>query len=234
LLSLNDEILHLAGGRRSAQTLRLGIPGDFAGAKIPGTLSKLRSRWPDVRFKVRHGVFEDMLAEMRQGELDLVVGVAVVPPAFEARYMWTEDTVWIRGKETRLEPGAPVPLAAYGERCPYYRTAVSALYNAGRKCDLVFNAASTLSLAAAVRAGLGVMAHTRSRMVFDDLTVWEDGPLPKLAKVYGGIYLRDGGNREELEELADAVVEVLRPKEAPTRKPIESVPRVLVEAGDEI
>ena len=33
LLSLNDEILHLAGGRRSAQTLRLGIPGDFAGAK---------------------------------------------------------------------------------------------------------------------------------------------------------------------------------------------------------
>lgn len=232
LLSLNDEILHLAGGRRSAQTLRLGIPGDFAGAKIPAVLSKLRSRWPDVRFKVRHGVFEEMLVEMRQGEIDLVVGVAMVPPAFEARYMWMEDTVWVRGKETRLEPNAPVPLVSYSDRCPYYRTAVSALYNAGLKCEQVFNAASTLSLAAAVRAGLGVMAHTRSRMPTEELAVWDDAPLPKLAKVYGGIYLRDGSNREALEELADAIAAVLRPRETMTKKPFDVMPRVLLEAGE--
>ncbi len=185
-----------------------------------------------MRFKVRHGEFEDMLNEMRQGSIDLVVGVSIAPPAFEPRYMWKEDTVWVRGKETRLEPNAPVSLVAYGERCPYYRTAVSALYNAGRKCDLVFNAASTISLAAAVRAGLGVMAHTRSRMVFDDLSIWEDGPLPKLAKVYGGIYLRDGSNREALEELADAIAVLLRPQVTLAKTPAGSVPRVLVEAGD--
>ena len=185
-----------------------------------------------MRFKVRHGVFEDMLNELRQGEIDLAVGVATAPPALEPRHIWMEETVWVRGRETHLEPNAPVSLVAYGERCPYYRTAVSALYNAGRKCDLVFNAASTISLAAAVRAGLGVMAHTRSRMVFDELSVWEDAPLPKLAKVYGGIYLRDGRNREALEELADAIAVLLRPQEAPPKKPTVTMPRVLAEADE--
>src|SRR6195256_16050 len=38
LLSVNDEILRLADGRPSSQTLRFGIPGDYAGSRIPATL----------------------------------------------------------------------------------------------------------------------------------------------------------------------------------------------------
>src|SRR6266849_5622367 len=52
MLSINDEIVHLTGGRPSAQTLRVSIPGDFAGSRIPQTLADFRKRWPDVRFNV--------------------------------------------------------------------------------------------------------------------------------------------------------------------------------------
>ena len=44
------------------------------------------------------------------------------------------------------------------------------------------------------------------------LTIWEDAPLPELPQLYCGIYLREGGNRVALEELADEIAAVLRPQ----------------------
>src|SRR5262249_61734502 len=45
LLSINDEILQSTGGR-AAKTLRVGFPGDYAGAGIPGKLWRFRLRRP--------------------------------------------------------------------------------------------------------------------------------------------------------------------------------------------
>jgi len=44
------------------------------------------------------------------------------------------------------------------------------------------------------------------------LSIWEDAPLPELPQLYCGIYLRQGGNRAALEELADDIAAVLRPQ----------------------
>jgi len=54
-------------------------------------------------------------------------------------------------------------------------------------------------LAAAVGAGLGVMALPRSR-VPGEVTIWEDAPLPKLADLFCGIHRREGGDRALLEQ----------------------------------
>jgi hypothetical protein len=43
-----------------------------------------------------------------------------------------------------------------------------------------------------------------------NLTVWEDAPLPKLPELFCGIFVRDGGNRAVLEELADNLATDLR------------------------
>src|SRR5919198_2538060 len=42
MLAVNDQIAQLGGGRPRAQTLRVGIPGDFAGTRIPATLAQFR------------------------------------------------------------------------------------------------------------------------------------------------------------------------------------------------
>jgi DNA-binding transcriptional LysR family regulator len=88
---------------------------------------------------------------------------------------------------------------------------VNALHRVGRECDFVFTSRSIASLEAAVLAGLGVMVLPRSRALQTSLTVWEDAPLPELPELYCGIYLRQGGNRAALEELADEIAAVLRP-----------------------
>jgi hypothetical protein len=50
----------------------------------------------------------------------------------------------------------------------------------------------------------------RGRAVKTNLTMWEDAPLPKLPDLYCGIFVRDGGNRAVLEELADNLAADLR------------------------
>ena len=46
MLSINDQIAQLSGREPTAQTVRVAIPGDFAGAKIPATLAQFRSAGP--------------------------------------------------------------------------------------------------------------------------------------------------------------------------------------------
>src|SRR5205823_6517132 len=67
MLSINDEILRTTGGGARAETLRVGIPGDFAGARIPPVLAGFRTRWPHVRFNVSAASFEHMVRELKQG-----------------------------------------------------------------------------------------------------------------------------------------------------------------------
>src|SRR5256885_17254778 len=42
LLSINDQILHLAAPRTLVEPLRIGLPGDFGGALLPIALAEFR------------------------------------------------------------------------------------------------------------------------------------------------------------------------------------------------
>jgi DNA-binding transcriptional LysR family regulator len=101
---------------------------------------------------------------------------------------------------------------SFGEDCSCRYTAVNALHRIGRECDFVFTSRSIASLEAAVLAGLGIMVLPRSRVQQTSLSIWEDAPLPELPQLYCGIYLRQGGNRVALEELADDIAAALRPQ----------------------
>jgi DNA-binding transcriptional LysR family regulator len=212
MLSINDQIAQLSGRLPTAQTLRVAIPGDFAGVKIPATLAQFRKRWPDIRFTVSATSFENMLRGLRQGDVDLAVAIANSKPSIEAHHLWIDQAVWVRSESTQLDPNAPVPLVSFGEDCSCRYTAVNALHRVGRDCDFVFTSRSIASLEAAVVAGLGIMVLPRGRVAQTSLSIWEDAPLPELPQLYCGIYLRQGGNREALQELADEIAAVLRPQ----------------------
>jgi hypothetical protein len=43
------------------------------------------------------------------------------------------------------------------------------------------------------------------------MIVWEDGPLPKLPDLHGGVYVRESGARAAYEQLADEIAETMYP-----------------------
>jgi DNA-binding transcriptional LysR family regulator len=213
MLSINDQIVQLDGSQPKSQTIRVAIPGDFAGVRVPATLAQFRRRWPEIRFKASATNYENMLRGLRQGDLDLCVAIANSKPAIEAQHLWIDQAVWVRSDATQLDADGVVPLVSFGEDCSCRYTAVNALHRIGRECDFVFTSRSIASLEAAVLAGLGVMVLPRSRVPQTTLTIWEDAPLPELPQLYCGIYLREGGdNRAALEDLGDEIAKVLRPQ----------------------
>jgi len=203
MLTINDSILELTSGRPSTQTLRVGIPGDYAGQRLPATLARFRLRWPDIAFNVTSSSLENMIRDLNQGDLDLVFALSTDEETQEARHRWIVKPVWVRSDSSKLDPEGPVPLVSYGEDCACQRLAVAALHRAGRECNFVFTSRSHLSLVAAVAAGFGLMVMPRGRALMSKLTIWEDPPLPPLPDIYCGIFLRESGNQKAIEELAD-------------------------------
>jgi len=215
LLAINDEILHQSNGNATAQTLRVGIPGDYSGSRIPATLARFRLRWPDVGFAVMSGTSDDMLRRLKQGELDVVMAVTDTPPVMKPRHLWMRQAVWVRSDATRIDPEGPVPLISYGEDCACQRVAIAALSQAGRRYDLVFTAFSLTSLAAAVSAGFGVLVMPRGRALSNNLYIWDDAPLPPLPQLFCGIYVRASDSRTAADELADYLDADLRAEPQP-------------------
>lgn len=214
MLSINDQIVDLSAPRLGARSLRIGVPGDFVAPHLPQVLAEFRRQYPDTRISVRSDHFDVMSRELRQGELNLMVGLSEVGITLDARHQWSEPSVWVRAPSFELDPDAPVPLVTLGEMWAIHRAAVTALNRADRSSEVVFIGPSEASVIAAVKHGLGIGALTRSRAERAGIEIWDDAPLPAIGDLFCGIYLGESGEQPELEKLADAIFELIGPKPA--------------------
>jgi DNA-binding transcriptional LysR family regulator len=231
LLSLNDQIVDIGNaGLRPEFVIRVGTSSDYIASLLPGTLARFRERWPDVRFVVRTGFFDTLARDLRNGNLDLMIGLTTNKP-HDARHVWPQETVWVRGLATELDPDRPVPLVTYGERCAYHQIAVQALKRAGLDWEEVFTGPTMISLSGAVVAGLGVMAVIRRRADYHGMMPWDDSPLPKLSDLYNGVYIREGGTRAAYEQLADEIVDTLKCPQTAVPKLVPAVGKARTSAA---
>ena len=219
LLSINDQILDIAGPRSAAKTVRIGATGDFTASGIALGLTCSRVKRPDLRFELYSTNIDVLLRDLREGDADLGIWVSSTGPTIETRHYWTEPLVWVHAPSTLIDPGRPVPLVSYGEECLFTRSAMAALSQADRDCELAFIGSSLLGLGAAVAAGFGVMALPRGRAGIPGIAVWDNAPLPKLPDIFCGIYVRGGVEAEEREQIADTVAAALRPDTSPEPGP---------------
>ena len=192
LLSINDEILQLTSGTIPGQAIRVGIPIDYAGSRLPGTLmpvSRAMARH-QLQCQQRRRSTRCCAISSRPSSTSCWRCLPRSRPSRRATY-GRRRSVWVHSDATRLDPDGPVPLVSYGGDSACQRIAVAALHRAGLDCNFVFTSHSQVSLLAAVAAGFGVMAVPRGRAIRNNLSIWEDAPLPKLPE----LLLRDLGPR---------------------------------------
>jgi DNA-binding transcriptional LysR family regulator len=213
LLAINDEILGAAKTDNARKRIRIGLPGDLSGPLLPWTLAKFRSRWPDYNFQTMSGGASVLLRDMREGNIDIVIALSHEEPT-DARHHWSDQLVWVRSDATKVDGQVqvPVPMVAFSEECMCFRAGTKALREAGRSHRLVMMSGTVLTLAAGVDAGLGTMVMTRGRVRLTQLKRWDDAPLPKLPELHIGIYVREGADTKPLNDLADDLAPLLRPK----------------------
>jgi DNA-binding transcriptional LysR family regulator len=213
MLAINDQILTLAlAPADPAATIRVGVPGDFVGGILWGTVARSQEMWPDVGFHVKSCPSETLTRELRQGDLDVAVIVSGAGPHGDALHYWSEPMVWVHAALTRIGPDMPVPLISHGDKCLMHRHVGEALERAGRAYKLSFTETSITSLASAVGAGLGVMAVPSCASLPADLTIWDTAPLPRLPEIVCNVCVRSGAH-----EAADRFARDLAAAFAPGR-----------------
>jgi DNA-binding transcriptional LysR family regulator len=215
LLAINDQILTLAAApAAAAETIRVGLPGDFIGDILWRTVVRNQEARPDVGFHLKSCPSDLLARDIRQGELDVAVVVSGGERHTGARYHWTEPMRWVRSALTRIDPQAPVPLVSHGDKCLMHRHVVDALDAAGRAHKLSFTETSITSLVTAVAAGLGVMVLPGCASLPADLTIWDDAPLPLIPPIVCNVCVRSGAD-----EAADRFAQDLAGAFAQGREP---------------
>src|SRR5258708_1156230 len=82
-----------------------GTPSDYAGSRLAATLGRFRRQWPDISYNVSSAPVDDMLRDLKQGELDLVLALFTEEPTIAARHLWRQETVWVHSDATKLDSG---------------------------------------------------------------------------------------------------------------------------------
>jgi DNA-binding transcriptional LysR family regulator len=103
------------------------------------------------------------------------------------------------------------------------RLAIATLEKIGRSYRVVLTAPSLTEVASAVAAGFGVTVASRSRIAGTELVICDERVLPKLPDVFCSIYVREDGDRDALESLADALVETIQPRHSLTPTALRDV-----------
>lgn len=218
LLAINDQIFGISAQDNLPDRVRLGVPTDYIPELMFGVAQSFRSRHPQSRLQIETDHSENLLRNLRQGELDVALALTDAAQSVHARYSWSEPLVWAGGSEEMFDPPGQVSIVGFGDHSLSRRLAIAGLEQSKQHYDFVLIARSFRSMIAAASAGLGVFAFSR-RMVSDtDLAFCESSPrLPRLPDLLAGIYVRNDVGHIAIDELADDLFAAARPPEQEAR-----------------
>jgi len=165
ILELNDETVRRLAGPPVTGLIRVGITEYFLPGALPRLLMRFAAAYPGVRVDVRMGLSMDLRAALAAGALDAAIVRRTARDRI--RPLWSEPQHWVAANAFEL-PGAsggtPLPLVLLPEPCVLRSFALDALQRAKRPCRIAFVGSSTVSVQAAVAAGLGVSVLPHSAM----------------------------------------------------------------------
>jgi len=163
LLTLNDEIWSSFKTPSVQGTVRLGTPDDYALRYLPQILRRFAESHPSVQVDVLCLPSHELVARLRDGELDLsLISEGHEPPGSPAIALWRAPLSWITSTRYAPHRQDPLPLALAAEHCTWRMAATRALDAAGRRYRIAYNSATQIGTHAPVIAGLAVTVSTTS------------------------------------------------------------------------
>ena len=219
LLAINDQIFGLTTQGDMPDRVRLGCPTDFLPEMVFKVVEEFRRQQPGFQLQAETDHSESLLRHFRQGEFDIVLALSDAQQSIQARYSWAEPLVWVGANDEAFEPEeGPISVFGFGDHSLSRQLSASVLEQAKQPHERVLVARSFQSMAAAAAAGLGVFAFTRRMAATTNLAVCErSSKLPRLPDLVAGIYVRNDVGHAAIDELADALLNALRPADAALR-----------------
>ncbi|HVW54436.1 MAG TPA: LysR substrate-binding domain-containing protein [Rhizobiaceae bacterium] len=204
ILDLNDQAAALFGENRLRGRLRLGVSEDVVANRLSQILEDFIRLYPsvDLELTVALSVVLNQMQEL--GELDLVLAKRRIGET-HGRLLYREPLVWLaRDPDAVLSRGDAVSLIAFPPPSITRSVAQEALDGGNMPWRIVCTCGSLSGLAAAARAGMGVLVQPRS-MVPPGLKEVPADRLPVLEDVEFVLVSRRGADAALVEALSDLI-----------------------------
>lgn len=211
MLTLNRDAIAQLASSSFHGCLRLGVAEDLAHERLMKTLKRFTQRHSLASIEVRVGIPSDLLASMRQGHLDMVLG-AQCGEQEAGICLWREPLVWAWAEDEPWELPSPLPLALFPEPCPYREIALAQLAMAGIVQHTVVLCMSGAGMRAAAASGFAIAPMPLSQLGPGLVALSSEHGLPSLPDAE--IRLITEGSADEqglLAALTDALVTELAP-----------------------
>lgn len=163
MLALGNELGDVIAGNRRSVNLRLGITDDYAQLHLSGLLDRLTRAYPQVKPVVTCALSNQLREGLGRGEYDLIIYKRTTAQGEGTRIL-REPMQWVASKRYRASADDPLALILFPEGCVYRQRAIARLNAANLRWRVVFESPSSVSVQAAVRAGLGIAILTPSSL----------------------------------------------------------------------
>ncbi|MDR3372647.1 MAG: LysR substrate-binding domain-containing protein [Ancalomicrobiaceae bacterium] len=178
ILILADEALYRFRCEPTEGVVRLGTPDDYAAAYLPPILARFARSHPQVQVEVTCMPSDVVMRLIDEGEVDIaLVSVNGIAPI--QRIVHRDRLVWAGLRGGVAYQKRPLPLALAQPSCPWRRSALSALDEAGISYRVAYTSHHFVAQLAAVGADLAV-APLSTNLLFGDLVQIESPDLPPL------------------------------------------------------
>jgi len=190
ILRLNDDAMAKFSTQQSGDTLRIGLPTDFATAYLQDALMQFGQHRPTAKLEIRCDLSARLLEELHAGEHDIIVALYSDEDNQYLADSWTQQPVWVCAEDFELNRQQPVPIIAHHEGCEYRDRMTSVLTRERRQWNIVFSAPGVAEMQRAVLASFGVTALTSTTMLRGMREIDADEGFPTLPPIQLGIFYR--------------------------------------------
>jgi|TARA_B110000211_G_scaffold156757_1_gene177592 DNA-binding transcriptional LysR family regulator len=190
ILQLNDIAIAHFEPRNKGETIRVGLPLDYAVNLLQTKLTELIKNNPDFRIEIRCDLSRNLIELLRKNEIDIAVALFEGNDQQFLFQNWTEKPTWVGAKNFTPPLNLEIPLVVHPHGCVYRDRMTTALKLAGLRWRIAFSSPGIGALQRAVCDGLGFSCLTEPtlRKGMASLSV-VDG-LPSLEPLHIGLFAR--------------------------------------------
>ena len=186
--------------------IRLGVPENFIGDRLPQLLGRFARQYPSIRLEVSVSVCLDLRAKIDTGELDLAVAITQSNDEGgtllrQTQFVWAAADHFVRPENSSL------PFAFSPPPCALRAIGIDALNASGVDWHVAFTSANQHGLKAAVKAGLAVSIFAKEEIEPWMVVLDENDGLPPLPKAKYLLIQKRGDRMPCTSELGRLIVE---------------------------
>ncbi len=177
----HDQMLNKAQQIEVQEVVRLGVPEELTKPLFQKVISQHQGEH-SINVELTMLMCRDLMDMVENNELDMAV-TTVPPEHYGGERLSTRELLWVASPNFVFDPSKPIPLALHPQHCIYRNLILSVFETSGIEYRIQFSAQGSMSVQAAVAAGMGLTVITQGVVPQELIRAPQSWGLPNLGLI---------------------------------------------------